>query len=168
MAAGARRVTLVAAVLASACATGGQRPRFGAAPEAVVWVLKVPADTVIVALDARARAMGLQVVRSAPREGYLETTWYDVGRNSAAAAPYDRLDSIVKLRFFADPSQGQTRLLAEAMQRRLWDPSVPARELERMVPAGHPARLLLDSMLVVLKPDSVVADTTKRNDARNP
>jgi hypothetical protein len=156
-----RPLVVACALAAAACATGGQRPRFGAAPEAVVWWLKVPADTAIVQLDARARALGLPVTRSAPREGYIELGWYDVARRSASPAPYDRLDSIVKVRIFADPTQGRTRVLAEAMQRVLWDPSMPQRELERMVPAGHPARMLLDSVLVALQADSVVRDTTK-------
>lgn len=158
-----RPLLIASALLAAACATGGRRPRFGAAPEAMVWMLKgaFPADSVVVTLDARARALGLAVVRSAPREGYLETGWYDVARRATVQAPFDHLDSIVKFRFFADPSQGRTRVLAEAMHRVAWDPSQPARDLERMVAPGHPALMLLDSVLSVLKPDSVAADTTK-------
>ena len=149
-------VALAAAISTiAACATGGQRPRLSAAPESVSAVLVASPDSVIAHLDARIRSLGMAVVRSAPREGYLETAWIDVHSRATEAAPFTRLDSIVKFRFFADPVQGRTRLLAEAMRRIAWDPSLPPRELERMVPSDHPARALLDSMLVAVKPDSV-------------
>lgn len=118
---------------------------------------RVSADSVVMALDARVRTMGLGVVRVAPREGYLESAWYDVARRATTQPPFDRLDSIVKFRFFVDPVQGKTRILAEAMRRIAWDPSTPARDLERMVPVGHPALAMIDSVLVVVKQDTTKA-----------
>jgi hypothetical protein len=41
-------------------------------------------------------------------------------------------------------------LLAECVMRIAWDPSVPERELERMVPEGHPGRVLLDTLIAVV------------------
>lgn len=151
-----RKVLLALALGAAACATGGARPRFGAAPESSIALLRVVPDTVIVQLDARLRSLGIGVAVAAPREGYLESRWFDLEARADAAPPWNRLDSIVKFRFFADPVQGRTRLLAEAMRRIAWDPSLPERELERMVPDGHPARALLDSVLIAIRADTVI------------
>ena len=150
-----RRALFLFVVVAAACATGGQRPRFGAQPQSVSLTVRQPADSVVVHLAARARALGLPVHRAAPREGYLETGWFDVARAAEVAAPYGRMDSIVRWRVFADPVQGHTRVLAECVWRIAWDPSLPERELERMVPAGHPGLVLLDSLVAELKADSV-------------
>ena len=160
MAARAWRVAAAVFLLAG-CATGGRRPRLVAAPEAVAILLKRPADSTVILLEARARAQGLRVERFSPREGYLETGWYDVARHATVPPPFSRLDSIVKFRFFADPSQGKTRLVAECMRRIAWDPSLPPRELERMVPAGHPGLGLMDSVLVVVREAPAEKDSTR-------
>lgn len=152
-----------AGLVAAACATGGLRPRYGAVPKSVLLILPDSADTTIVQLTARVRELGLTVVRSVPREGYLETGWYDADLKQPTGEPYARLDRVVKLRFFADPSQGRTRLLAECVRRIAWDPSMPPHDLERMVPDDHPGRALLDSVLTVVHPivpDTTHADTT--------
>ena len=139
----------------AACATGGTRPRYGALPEAVVVSQIIRSPLLVIGdVDAAVRRAGLTVARYAPAEGFLETRWFDVATRAAAPAPYTHLDRIVRLRFFVDPDQGKTRLVAEAVWMIAWDPSLPDRELERMVPATHPGRLLLDSLLAPLRPDT--------------
>jgi hypothetical protein len=151
-----QRIGWLALATAAACATGGQRPRYGAVPESHLLTVRQPSDSVVVRLTDRARALGLPIVRSAPREGYIETGWYDVARGQPTAAPFSRLDSIVRYRVFADPVQGHTRILIECVRRIAWDPSTPERELERMVPPAHPGTALIDSLL-----DTVRADTLR-------
>lgn len=68
-----------------------------------------------------------------------------------------RIQDVVKLRFFADPVAGRTRLVMECARRVMVDLSLPERELERPVPQGHPGRALLDS---------VVARAVRRLDGR--
>jgi hypothetical protein len=126
-----------------------------------MMLLDLPASAVTESLATSAARAGLPVRVAEPREGYLESGWFDLQAHRAAGDPFDRLDSIVKLRFFADPAYGHTRLFAECVVRIAWDPSVPPRELERMPPAGHPGRALLDSILAVMKPH-VVRDTTTK------
>ncbi|MFI5280775.1 MAG: hypothetical protein ACHQU1_09780 [Gemmatimonadales bacterium] len=157
-----RRARGAAALLASAafaCATGGVRPRFGPEPQAVMMLLDLPASDVTQQLAASVVRVGLPVRTAEPREGYVESEWFDVQARRPAREPFDRLDSIVKLRFFADPAFGHTRLFAECVVRLAWDPSAPPRDLERMPPAGHPGRALLDSVLTVMTPH-LVRDTT--------
>ena len=140
---------------AAACATGGTRPRYGALPEAVVVSQIIRTPTLVIGdVEAAVRGAGLAVARYASAEGFLETRWFDVTTRAVTKPPYTRLDQIIRLRFFADPDQGKTRLVAEAVQMIAWDPSLPERDLERMVPATHPGRLLLDSLLAPLRPDT--------------
>jgi hypothetical protein len=94
---------------------------------------------------------GLTVRLADPTEGYLETGWYDLTSRRTVGATARDLDHTVKLRFFADPTAGHTRLAAECVQRIAYDPSEPERDLERMVPDSTPGRMLLDSLLAKLK-----------------
>jgi hypothetical protein len=146
----AARAALLALAAAGAvgCASFvGVRPRYGPVPGSVLVELEPPPDSVIRALAAATRERGFVVRTVAPREGYLESDWLDLATRDTAQARTGRLDRVVKLRFFADPVAGKTRLLAECVQRIMVDPSLPERELERMVPDGHPGRALLDSVL---------------------
>lgn len=99
---------------------------------------------------------GLRVLRQAANEGYLETQWFDLESRTTTQPPFSHLDRVVKMRFFADPVQGRTRLLAECVQRIAWDPSRAERELERVVPAGHPGLVLMDSLLAPYRMDTTV------------
>lgn len=152
----ARPFALAAVVAAAAaCATGGNRPRYGALPEAVIVAQIIRAPTLVIGdVEAAVRRAGLTVARYAPAEGFLETRWFDITTRAVTRSPYSHLNQIVRLRFFADPDQGKTRLVAEAVQMIAWDPSLPERDLERMVPATHPARLFLDSLIAPFRPDT--------------
>ena len=149
---GSRAARAVLLALAAAGAVGcasfsGVRPRYGAVPGSVLVETEAPPDSVIRALASATRARGFRIRTVAPREGYLESDWLDLATRDTARARAHRLDRVVRLRFFADPVAGKTRLLAECVHRIMVDPSLPERELERMVPDGHPGRALLDSLL---------------------
>jgi len=149
--AGGWRLVAASCLLAAGCQSfGGIRPRHSPLPESVRRMSPQPAAEVISLLEAAVRASGLEVARSAPREGYLETRWFDLDRRASVAPPFSGFDRVVKLRFYADPEQGRTRLLAECTVRIVWDPSLPERELERMVPEGHAGRALLDSIVAAV------------------
>ena len=136
---------------AAACASfGGTRPRFAPFPEAVVVNSSAPVDIVLTALQDSLAAHGLAVRVLAPREGYLETRWFDLAARLSVAAPFGGPDGVVKLRFFVDPVGLHTRIIAESVRRISWDPSRPERELEAMVPEGEPGRALLDSLLLAV------------------
>jgi len=139
--------SLLAATAAGCAGLGGVRPHYGPVPGSVLIQLDQPADAVIRALATEVQTAGLRLVFISPEEGYLETEWYDtVTRQSGPAGSRD-LDRVVKLRFFADPVAGKTRLMAESVTRITFDPSMPQRELERMAPDGSAGRVLLDDLL---------------------
>lgn len=150
----ARRQAALVVLFTAACATGGVRPRQAALTEAQVLLVNRPAASVITELEAAVRRAGLVIARSAAREGYLETRWYDLTAHASAAPPWNHLDRVVRLRFYADPIDTRTRLVAECVLRYRYDPSLPDRDLERMAPEHHPGRVLLDSLLAPFKSDS--------------
>lgn len=150
----ARTLVLVAAALAAqaGCARlGGLRPRYGPVPGSITLELEAQPDVVIEAAARAVVAAGLRVAHSDPAEGYLETAWYDVRRRRTVSAAARDLDRVVKLRFFADPTAGHSRLSAECVRRIAYDPSEPERDLERMVPDGSPGRVILDSLVAHLR-----------------
>jgi hypothetical protein len=130
---------------------GGVRPRYGPVPGSLSLQLDARPDSVIVEAARQIRHAGLAVLRSAPDEGYLESQWYDLQARRTVDARARDLERVVKLRFFADPTAGRTRLAAECVRRIADDPSEPARYLERMVPDSTPGRVLLDSVVARLK-----------------
>jgi hypothetical protein len=127
------------------------RPFYGPIAGSISVQLETTPDTVIDAVRRAVVAAGFRVAINDPREGFLETGWYDpVARRPVHAGARD-LARTVKLRFFADPTAGHTRLAAECVQRFAYDPSEPARDLERMVPDSTPGRVIMDSVLARLK-----------------
>ncbi len=136
----------------AACAHfGGVRPVWGPLPGSVAVVLDATPDAVITAAQREVRAAGLAVVAIAADEGYLETEWYDVLTRRTVDARAPDLDHTVKLRLYADPTAGKTRLVGECVRRIAYDPSEPERDLERMVPDSTPQHALLDSLVARLK-----------------
>lgn len=138
-------------MVAACVRLGGLRPRFGPLPGSIALELETQPETVIGAASREVLAAGLKVAVADPGEGYLETAWYDVRRKATVTGRARDLDQVVRLRFFADPLAGRTRLAAECVRRIAEDPSEPERDLERMVPDSSPGRVLLDSIVSRLK-----------------
>jgi hypothetical protein len=121
-------------------------------------------DSVIRAAAHEVRSAGLAVTRWSAAEGYLETDWYDLTTSRSVDTRAPGFDHIVKVRLFADPTGGKTRLAAECVVRIAYDPSEPPRDLERMVPDSTPGRLLLNRLVDRLKtvfPAPAPADSTR-------
>jgi len=136
---------------AAACASfGGARPAWAPLPDAEVFNSPWSPGEVLTSLEDSLVARGFVIQAIVPLEGYLETRWFDVASRRAVPEPFSDVDSVVKLRFFADPAGLHTRVIAEAVRRTAWDPSRPSRELEVMLPLDHPGRLLMDSLLALV------------------
>jgi len=126
---------------------------------------------VIGAAAHEVQAAGLSIAVADPAEGYLESSWYDLARKATVSGRARDLDQVVRLRFFADPTAGRTRLVAECVRRIAFDPSEPERDLERMAPDSSPGRVLLDSIIGRLKvayPVPAAPSTTRTSGAPAP
>jgi len=143
---------LSAALVAAACTAVGARPFFPPLPDALGDTLRAEPDRVISAITALVVGEGLTVHVSSPAEGYLETDWYDVvARRTTSGTNLDPRRE-VRLRFFADlVDQGLTQVKAEAVMRRVVDPSVTSRENEIMAPPGSPGDELLRRIFAALE-----------------
>ena len=132
--------------LAACAGLTAVRPRYGPLPGSISVRVDADPAAVVRALEAAVRAAGVAVRRTVPEEGYLETAWHELAADSAAPRR-SRQDRRVRFRFFADPTAGRTQLLAECVVRLIEDPSLPERELERMVADTHPGYRLLQGLL---------------------
>jgi hypothetical protein len=147
-------VRLTALLLVAACSPTTTRPDFRPLPQARAAQIFARPQQVIPALAELVAAESLRVQRASPRDGYLETEWFDTRthrsfRNGAAVPD---LAHAVKLRGWADPYvPGETILTLEVAYRLRYDPSRTGRDLEVSVPAGQYGDTLADSLLVRLK-----------------
>jgi hypothetical protein len=131
---------VVLLVGATACQPATTRPGFLPRPEALGAELRlsVPDATRRLAESLRADSIPVRTVRL--RDGYIETPWFAsrTGRPVRGQQPLGR--GTVRVRAWADPARpGSTQLTVETLYRPVADPSLPERELERQVPADHPA-----------------------------
>jgi hypothetical protein len=135
------------AALIAACFPYTTRPGFDP-------LLGVPAAEVRLApaaateqLAEALRGDSIPVTRVEPRDGYLQTPWFDV----ATGAPTRRSPlgpQVVRVRGWVDPGRyGHSELRVEVAYRVLRDPSVPGREQERLAPPDHPVRLKVQAAL---------------------
>jgi hypothetical protein len=169
-----RSKLLILAALLAGCSPATRRPAFAPMPEARRGdlELEVPAAT-----DTLAKALiaaGIPVGRVAPRDGYLETPWFDsaTGR-PAGGRPLG--EGRVRVRGWVTPSRrGSSEVIVETVFRPFADPSAPPRDLERSVAYTHPVRARVRSALTAVGARSSVeesdaialADRRARKDAR--
>jgi hypothetical protein len=144
------RLAPLALLTLLACQASTTRPPFGPVTGAQIVVLEldVARTTSLVAGGFRADSLPVTVLE--PRDGFLETPWFDSG----TARPTSRKplgQDVVRIRAWVDPEKpGFSRVTVETLFREVVDPSLPERELDREVPPGHPTsvrvRAVLDSL----------------------
>ena len=159
---GGRLPLFALAALAGCAALGGVRPYYGPVPGSVTIPLSGPPDAVTRAAAEEVQHAGLALQWMSPEEGYVETQWFNVTSHVSTPDPDLRdLAHTVKIRFFADPTAGRTRLAAEAVTTYAVDPSRPQREMERMTLEGDPGREVLTQILDRLKRRFPMPDTAR-------
>jgi hypothetical protein len=142
------------------CSPGTTRPAFEPLPEARTGrvELEVPAATERLAQGLSAQ--GIPVSRVTPRDGYLETAWFEAGTGQPAGGR-TLGDDRVRVRAWVRPAgRHASQLTVEAVYRPFADPSAPARELERSVEYSHPVRARIRSAFAALgaggeEPDAI-------------
>ena len=145
---------LSALLVLTSCNPTTTRPDFSPLPLARAAQILARPQQVIPALAVLVAAESLRVRRASPRDGYLETEWYDTRtrRSFRGGGAVPDLAHTVKLRCWADPYvPGETILTLEVVRRLRYDPSRSGRDFETLVPAGQAGDTLADSLLVRLK-----------------
>ena len=141
---------VVSLVLAAACQLATTRPPFEPVPEARHADVSLSRGEATERLADALRADSIPVNRVEPRDGYLETPWFD----AATGRPISGVrtgDGVVRVRGWVEPARVRSsELRVETVFRRVWDPSLPERELERAVRKDHPVAERVDSVLARL------------------
>ena len=143
-------------LLAASCNPHSTRPIFLPFPETPVIYLDASPARVTQEITAGLTARGLRIARSVPRDGYVETDWYDpVTRRSFKTErdlPSLELERVYRIRCWSDPDVlGASKVTIEPTVRPRYDPSRIARDLEQLAPQGHAGRVLVDSLAEAVK-----------------
>lgn len=143
-----RRLLPCLAVLAG-CQASTTRPSFGPVTGAASVILETAGPHATTLLAERLKAESIPVTRVEPRDGFLETPWFDTTGRPTGKRPLG--PNVVRVRGWIDPEKpGFSRLTVETLYRDIADPSLPERELDREVAPDHPVskrvRAVLDSL----------------------
>lgn len=138
------------AALAAGCLLSTSRPVFAPLLGAQTAEVRLPPAAATQHLGEALRTDSIPVTRVEPRDGYLQTPWFD----AATGRPTERLplgSDVVRVRGWVNPGRyGHSDLRVEVAYRALSDPSVSERELERPVPPDHPVRIRVQAALDTL------------------
>ncbi len=149
---GTRRWWCVAVSLALVvgCKATTTRPYFPPVTGAPTAEIELTVREATEALADVLKGDSLPVVRVAPRDGLIETAWFDTA--SRRVTPARRLgDGVVRVRAWIDPSRpGHSRIVLETTYRPLADPSLPERDLDRQVGPDHPIGKRMTEVLTEL------------------
>ena len=144
------RLTPLAVLALIACQASTTRPTFGPVTGAQVAVLELDVTRTTTLVAAALKADSFPVTVLEPRDGFLETPWFDSATfRPTSKRPVGR--DVVRVRAWVDPEKpGHSRVTVETLFRDIVDPSLPQRELDREVPPDHPTavrvRAVLDSL----------------------
>lgn len=143
-------LALALASVLAACQPATTRPTFTPFPEDVILVLHLPVDRATRAITDALLDDSIPVARSVPRDGYVETPWFD----AATLRPVHGRGfgpGHVRIRAWIDPTRPrESEARMEAVYRPKVDPSLPERELEATLPAGHPVAVRLAAIIRTL------------------
>ena len=142
------------ALAGAACTPVTTRPPFLPSPQAAVVVVDAPPARVVPEAVGWLSNQGLRVEWSSPRDGYVETAWYNLRTHTATLGETDPGDLLntVKIRCWADPNvPGKSQVTVEAVYRPLLDPSRPERDLEIVVPKGSEGDRIAQQLMDALK-----------------
>ena len=139
---------LLLAVLA--CQPYTTRPSFGPLPTAAEAFVDEPVAHTTTMLSEGLAADSIPVSRVEPKDGYLETGWFNPYTGATTAArPLG--DSVVRVRAWVN-AYGEERasIRAETAMRSLANPSLPPRELDQQAPPDNPAAVRVARVLQAL------------------
>ena len=130
------RLVLVAGLgLCQSCDPGTTRPDVTPFPEARTIEVIGERQAALEVLHRALVADSFPIAHLVARDNWLETPWFDARTLQPTGSQRLGAD-VVKLRGWAEPArQGDALLVIELVFRQTADPSVPARRLERPVPA---------------------------------
>ena len=125
------------------CNPATTRPVFLPLPEAPFAVVDAPRERVVPEITAWLVAQGFRIARSEPRDGFVETAWFDPVTRQSFRTERDvpHLERTFRIRCWIDPDVPRASgLVVEPVYRPVYDPSRTSRDLEVLVPEGQTGR----------------------------
>jgi len=147
-------------LLLLACQPYTTRPSFGPLPTAAEAFVDEGVARTTTLLSEGLVAESIPVSRVEPKDGYLETGWFNPSTGAATdARPLG--DSVVRVRAWVNAyGENRASIHAETAFRALANPSLPPRELDQQAPADNPAAVRVASVLAALARRYPVPGTT--------
>lgn len=119
------------------CQTATTRPYYPPVIGAPTTEIELTVKDATEALADVLKGDSIPLARVVPRDGMIESAWFDVGSKKATHARRIGSD-VVRVRAWVDPSRpNHSRIILETVYRPLADPSLPDRDLDRLVPPDH-------------------------------
>ena len=120
------------------------RPAFSPLPSAAMTEVELGVPEATRALALALHADSIPVRRTEPKDGWLESDWFDV--RTLKPTTQRRLGpDVVKVRAWIDPTHPSVKgdsvhstITVETVYRPVADPSRADRELDKQVPSTHP------------------------------
>jgi hypothetical protein len=138
------------AVVLAGCQLATTRPPFEPLPEARHADVPLSRMEATERLAEALRRDSIPVTRVEPRDGYLETPWFDAETLRPTGGGRTG-EGVVRVRGWIEPARvRQSGIRVETVYRRMLDPSLPDRELEHAVRPDHPVAERVDSVLARL------------------
>jgi len=137
-----------------ACNPNTARPDFLPSPQALHGTVDATRQQLVPEIATWLAAAGLAVASRSVQDGYVETGWQRA-ESPAAPAAGARASSPalpVKVRVWVDPYiPGTSTVVAEVVSRPFVDPSRHPRELEVLVPPGHPGYVIGERLIEAMR-----------------
>jgi hypothetical protein len=135
------------AALAAACLLSTSRPGFEPFPGARTAEVRLAPATATQRLGETLRADSIPVTRVDPRDGYIQTPWFEAATgHPTRQGPLG--PDVVRVRGWVNPGRyGHSDLRVEIAYRAVRDPSLAERQLERPLPSEHPLSIRVQAAL---------------------
>ena len=132
------RLCLTVGALVLGCKATTTRPYFPPLTGAPQTEIELSVRDATEALADVLRSDTLPLRRVEPRDGFIETDWFNARDKQVAHGRRLGAD-VVQVRAWVDPSRpGHSRVVIETVFRPMADPSLSSRDLDRQVPPDHP------------------------------
>jgi hypothetical protein len=136
----------LAAAVAAGCQPATSRPDFTPGPRTADAELELPREEATTRLAGALLQADIPVTHVRPRDGYLETPWFDTTGHLISGRALG--SDAVRVRAWVDPAQpGHSLIKVETVYRPAADPSRPERDLEREVADSNPVARRLRAAL---------------------
>ncbi len=110
----------------------------------MIDTVQAEAGGLIEELERRTIDEGFSIRISSVLDGYIETGWLNLVTQESDDGDTAHPERVILLRFWIDPvGPLMSQLTAEAVHRRVFDPSLDPRQTEVMVPEGHEGEAML-------------------------